>query len=403
MGRFASTYARAASAVVLPLLIWVFFSTVYADVLWEKFGESPRGPWLGAAWVGLLVFLEWRWLRVLWDLIHVRGRTDAFLLLRGSGTWIARRRRKRFQWTIVLTSTLFAFAAAEAFFRLCDIRPPPLPRPAVDYRRAVNNTLNAWGLREPWNTLSEEDHRLRIVFLGDSIVYGDGVEREETFCYLLEELLAPSRPAGVRTINMGFWGTAPARQLERYLALRELIRPDVVVHVVYPNDVGLYIHQQLEDIHRIRDDQLWVGERSYVLRYAERNIRYWAAWKRTIDYFRGGRNSEERRQAWAIFKKDVRACQDAVEQGGAEYALALFPWLVRLDGYVLGDVHDTMREFASELGAPYLDLLEVFAGRDAETLRVSLLNEHPNALGHRMAAERIARFMRDEVLPLLDR
>jgi hypothetical protein len=62
-----------------------------------------------------------------------------------------------------------------------------------------------------------------------------------------------------------------------------------------------------------------------------------------------------------------------------------------------------MREFASQLDVPYLDLLEVFAGRDAETLRVSPANEHPNALCHRLAAERIARFLRDEVLPLRDR
>jgi lysophospholipase L1-like esterase len=62
-----------------------------------------------------------------------------------------------------------------------------------------------------------------------------------------------------------------------------------------------------------------------------------------------------------------------------------------------------MHEFASRLGVPYLDLLEAFAGHDAETLRVSLANEHPNALGHRLAAERIARFLRDDVLPLRDR
>jgi len=52
---------------------------------------------------------------------------------------------------------------------------------------------------------------------------------------------------------------------------------------------------------------------------------------------------------------------------------------------------------------PYLDLLEVFAGRDAESLRVSPANEHPNAPAHRLAAERIARFLREEVLPLRDR
>jgi len=177
----------------------------------------------------------------------------------------------------------------------------------------------------------------------------------------------------------------------------------VVVHVVYPNDLGINMHHRLDEIYRWRDGDLWLGDGSYVLRYAERQVRYWVAWKRTSDYFRGGRNSTERTTAWAKFKSDVSACKAAVEQGGATYALVLFPWLVRLDDYALTDVHTTMREFALQLGVPYLDLLEVFAGRDAETLRVSLANEHPNALGHRLAAERITRFVRDEVLPLLDR
>ncbi len=81
------------------------------------------------------------------------------------------------------------------------------------------------------------------------------------------------------------------------------------------------------------------------------------------------------------------------------YALVLFPVLIRLGDYPLMDVHRSMRAFAHELEAPYLDLLEVFAQRDADSLRVSLANEHPNASGHRLAAERITRFLDEEVLP----
>ena len=74
-----------------------------------------------------------------------------------------------------------------------------------------------------------------------------------------------------------------------------------------------------------------------------------------------------------------------------------------LDDYMLVDVHTTMREFAREIRVPYLDLLDVFAGRNAEALRMSLANEHPNLEGHRLVANRIARLLCVEVLPTVPR
>ncbi len=398
-----TAYAGAIAAVVLPAGGWWFLRSVYADVLLERIDEWRIGWWLAAIAACALIFIEVRCLETFFHLVTARGRMETFHARLANPLRIARRRRRRMCMVTGAIAVLAAFLLSEIVFRVFNIRPLPSPQPAAADYLAVDNTLNAWGLREPWDSLPEDDQRLRIVFLGDSMVYGDGVEREEAFCFLVGELMATSRPEGVRTINMGYWGTAPAWQLEKYLALKDKIRADVVVHVVYPNDLEIYMHRRLDEIYRIRDGDLWVGEASYVLRYAERTIRYWAAWKRTIDYFRGGRNSEERRRAWSKFKMDVRACRQVVEDGGASYALVMFPWMVRLDDYDLPDVHDTMGAFASELDVPYLDLLETFVGMNAEELRVSLANEHPNALGHRLAAERIARFLRDEVLPLLDR
>ncbi len=398
-----AVYFGAAVAVVIPVGGWWLLHSAFADELLQQVGELRFGWMYAAIAVCVLIGIELRCFGTFYHLLLSGGQIDAFHARYTNPDRVARRRRRHLGMAAAGMASGVAFLLAEAVFRVLDIRPPASPPPALADYQAVNNTLNAWGLREPWESLPEMDHRLHIAFLGDSIVYGDGVEREATFCYLLEGMLASSRPEGVCTINMGFWGSAPGWQWEMLLELRDLIRPDVVVQVVYPNDLEIYIHRRLDEIHRIRDDALWVGEWSYVLRYAERTIRYWAAWKRTIDYFRGGQSPEERARAWAKFKKDVRACKDAAEESGATYALVLFPWLVRLDGYDLGDVHDAMREFAMELGTPYLDLLEVFGGRDAKTLRVSLVNEHPNALGHRIAAERIERFLRDEVLPSLNR
>ncbi len=397
-----AAYARAVAAVAVPAAVLLFAQTPYWSVLWERTFEDPRLLGLLLALGAVLVALETRYLVTLTRLVRARGRLFVLQEWEKDPIELAGRRRWRFRLTAVGLSSLLAFGLAEVTFRVFDIRPTPTPPSTQHDWDGVDNTLNSMGIREKWDSISDDDRRLRIAFLGDSMTYGDNVEPQQSFCALVGHLLTARRSEGVLTINLGFRGTSPGWQLEKFLPLRDILKPNVVVQVVYPNDLGINMHHRLDEIYRWRDGDLWLGDGSYVLRYAERQVRYWVAWKRTIDYFRGGRDSTERTTAWAKFKSDVSACKAGVEQGGAVYCLVLFPWLVRLDDYSLADVHTTMREFALQLGVPYLDLLEVFAGRDAETLRVNLANEHPNALGHRLAAERIARFLRDEVLPLRD-
>ena len=398
-----AVHARSVAAVVLPVGILLFSRTTYRTVLAETAIEHPTLRWLLLALGVILVVLEIRYLTTLRRLVRARGRISVLQDWESDPIELARRRRWRLRMTAMSLSLLVAFGLAELTFRVFNIQPAPPPPSTQHDWDAVDNSVNVLGIREKWESIPDDDRRLRIAFLGDSITYGDNVGPQQTFCTVIGELLTTERSEGVLTINLGFRGTSPGWQLAKFLPLRDPLQPNVVVQVVYPNDLGINMHHRLDEIYRWRDGDLWIGNWSYVLRFTERQVRYWVAWQRTIDHFRGGRDSAERAAAWATFRADVAACKAAVEQGGAVYALVLFPWLVRLDDYALTDVHNAMRAFASQLGAPYLDLLEVFAGRDAEALRVSLANEHPNARGHRLAAERIASFLRDEVLPFLDR
>ncbi|UCE61633.1 MAG: SGNH/GDSL hydrolase family protein, partial [Phycisphaerales bacterium] len=118
--------------------------------------------------------------------------------------------------------------------------------------------------------------------------------------------------------------------------------------------------------------------------------------------FRGGANRAEQQAQLARLKAEVRACRRAVEEGGAAYSLILFPVLAELDNYPFGEVHEAVRLFALEEELPYLDLLDVFAGRDAVELRVSIANEHPNPEGHRIAALSITQHLRGNLLPLFN-
>ncbi len=395
-----TVYLRSAAALILPASLAALWLSGPVRIFVELLGERTSTVWIGIAAGVLFFYFECRWLVTLARLVWTQGNYDRYRQRQVDPRVVQRRRRLRLGLLAASLATVLGLSVAELAFRVFHIVPPPPPPSVEDEWNAFDKSVNALGIREDWNSLPKDDRRLRIAFLGDSVTFGDNVQPEETFCHLVEGLLADTVPGGVVTINMGYRGTDPAWQLEKYVPLGDLLRPDVVVHVLYPNDLGLRMRPLLDDIYRMRDDELWCGDFSYVLRFAERQIRYWLAWRRTIDYFRGGRDAKARELAWQTLRTDVRRVRQAVEEDGAVYALVMFPWLVRLDAYLLTHEHEEMRLVAEELDIPYVDLLDVMSAYDAHAVRISLANEHPNALGHRIAAGRLARFIEEDVLPL---
>jgi len=76
-----------------------------------------------------------------------------------------------------------------------------------------------------------------VVLLGDSVVYGHGVNFEHTVGHLLE------RRSGLRVVNLGRQGDCAFQEAYLLTTHLSLFRPRVVVHVFSPNDVeDLYVY-----------------------------------------------------------------------------------------------------------------------------------------------------------------
>jgi len=96
----------------------------------------------------------------------------------------------------------------------------------IEYRIVIN--INQFGLRGPDIEQDKAPGTYRILMLGDSFTFGEGVKNEEIFSSLLERRLdSPSRP--VEILNAGVNSYSPVLS---YLALREYLNkldPDLVV------------------------------------------------------------------------------------------------------------------------------------------------------------------------------
>lgn len=99
--------------------------------------------------------------------------------------------------------------------------------------------VNPFGLRGPDLEPKAPDER-RILCLGDSTTYGQGVADEDTIPALLErELLAipTRRPGRIRVVNGGVRGYGTREEVGLLEEIRGRVEPDLVVLLWFPNDL----------------------------------------------------------------------------------------------------------------------------------------------------------------------
>jgi hypothetical protein len=64
----------------------------------------------------------------------------------------------------------------------------------------------------------------------------------------------------------------------------------------------------------------------------------------------------------------------------------------------LHPIHEKVRKASESVDIPYLDLIPAFEGYDYADLWVHGSDQHPNEIGHEIAAEAMANFLIDEKL-----
>ena len=123
-----------------------------------------------------------------------------------------------------------------------------------------------------------------VVVLGDSLVYGQGVDFEDTLGNRLEER------SGLRVVNLGLQGDCAFQEAYRLTAYIEVFKPRFVVYVFTPNDIeDLYVY--LSDAAM----EAFIAQPVEAVRYPERippdvalrerdeKIRHRPFWKRVED------------------------------------------------------------------------------------------------------------------------
>lgn len=231
----------------------------------------------------------------------------------------------------------------------------------------------------------------RIIVVGDSFTFGDGIEERDRFSNLIEDDLGPR----YEVLNFG----TPAHNLPQHLRTLDRalpLRPDFVLLQLYENDFetrGMVrpMARTLPD----QGDSRWL--RSIVL-YRLFNtalVRFQQTLGLSEEYSHymarhlKDPNSPDAREAFGMLRTFIEKCRAA----GVPVGTVLFPalWVLRPGGrdYPFDYLHAHVRSMCSEEKIPCVDLFDNFAQHDnPQRLWVNAFDPHPNAeANHRAAAE----------------
>jgi lysophospholipase L1-like esterase len=287
------------------------------------------------------------------------------------------------------------------------------PRGYFGPGNAVVHQTNGNGFRGPDCALAKPAGTFRLVFLGDSFTFGEGVRFEDTFAEATAALLAQRLPdARLRfeSCNLGVSGYNTADALFLFEALVPRLSPDAVIlgYVINDAEPPLFaMDPSRGPVRRPREIEVAEGVDSatppdvglYRLRVAQLVWQLRAERRRgsaTEDYYRSLYRPDA--EGWAATRAALDGLVAAARRENLPLVVMLFPILHRLDdGHPYLDAYRIVQQQVEGAGGQFLNLFPAFAGMDAESLWVHPTDQHPNERAHRIAAEQLANRLAERI------
>ncbi len=254
---------------------------------------------------------------------------------------------------------------------------------------------NSHGFRTPEYTLARPPNAFRVIVVGDSCTWGQGVALNNTFHRRLEGLLRERlarRGLQAEVIGLGVRGSRFVDNLLRLLVHGAQLEPDVVVIQFYPNDLELYEPYSWQ----VRFQKIGRGPALLrLLRFAEERWKgsYWRRLEQVYD---------KRSRDWRVFEGAMRKLDRWRDKHSGRVVFLALPLLdcgVRSDNfncYADEEAHlpllrHPLRDMVRH-GYPVIDIARTFAEEAGERyLCVSPSDGHPNSLAHKLMATALAR------------
>jgi len=274
------------------------------------------------------------------------------------------------------------------------------PRPGFSGLYAgVPISINSEGFRGGEATRIDDDSTLRIVVVGDSIAFGQGVRDEETLSVRLQTRLRRQLDRPVVVVNMGVPGYNTCQEYARFEAKGLAPKTQIALLLYYENDTEMPVFHVRNATVVSPDTRVgWFGELMASAR--KKSLAYNLIWTRwqvlkepayTIDQYRSilTRKFTEGSGGWDRSKACLRQLVSLARRHSVRMIVVPFPVLgTVVEPYPFKDYIAAICEAARASEAECLDVVPALA-KSGIRFTISSVETHPSADVYRLIADQI--------------
>lgn len=249
-------------------------------------------------------------------------------------------------------------------------------------------TTNSAGLRDREYPIAKPEGTFRIALLGSSMDMGWGVGTDETYENRLEDWLnAHAAKRGVRrrfeVVNFAMAAYSPVHRLESFRRKAGAYRPDLVLYSATMLDTRLLeIHVRNLLVEGLDPGYAFLREELAAIGPVSEG--------RKAD--KEGLKARVRPRLDAIGDATLAELNARCRAGGLPLVIAAIPRVGQADAPdARGPAVARFAATARSLDVPFLDLSATFDDRDPARIEIAAWDDHPNALGHKLLFEALAR------------
>ena len=311
-------------------------------------------------------------------------------------------------------------------------------QPDFSYIQRVNNL----GLRGKDTTLEKPDKHFRILMLGDSFTMGKGVEDDQTFSVILEDLLNKNKPCNDSRIEVLNGGTDSYAPILSYLQLKTdlvALEPDLVVlnldvsdllqESAYRNEAVLDERGEVQAVpgserpvllnQRIRR---WIDQNLFftrlILFYTNKLFGYkdlsvqgvvTRANSEIVEYTLS-QDTENREKQWQAIFDSIAKINNFAAERSITFSLAVYPWghqvnekewapgrynFMTEEATASDDYLDTVTQHSADSSIDLINLFSHFRSYQGNEPLYFNYDMHWTTEGHKVMASGLARHLND--------